>query len=70
MVPKVDVLQASIKVAAVSGIFMVWTNFTIEAFKFAWHIISTSQEDVTWEPIVKQRVTCEECHGYFLDDGR
>ena len=69
MVQEVDVLQASLKVAAVSGIFMVWSNFTIEAFKFAWHIVSTSPKDETWEPIVIQRVMCEGCHGYFLDDG-
>ena len=47
MVPKVDVLQASIKVAAVSGIFMAWSNFAIEAFKFAWHIISILPEKET-----------------------
>ena len=38
----VDLVQASLKAAAVSGIFMIWANFTIEAFKFFWHIISTS----------------------------
>ena len=34
MVPKVNALQASIKTAAVGGIFIVWVNFT-KAFKFA-----------------------------------
>ena len=42
--PKFDTIQASLKAAAVGGIFMVWTNFTIEAFKFSWHIITTSPE--------------------------
>ena len=49
----VDALQASIKVAAVSGIFMIWSNFTIEAFKFPWHIVSTSPEEETGKPSQK-----------------
>ena len=61
----VNVLRASAKAAAVGGIFFAWANFTIEAFKTAWHIIHTSPE--TWGPVVK--VMCEECHEYFLDDG-
>ena len=61
-------LQASLKAAAVGGIFMVWAKITIEAFKFSWHIISI--EDETLEPVVKQRAICEECSGYFWDDGR
>ena len=66
---KVNTLQVLIKTAAVGGIAFLWVNFTVEAFKIAWHIISTSPEDETWEPIVKQRVMCESCHGNFLDDG-
>ena len=62
----VDVLQASIKVAAVSGIFMAWSNFTIEAFKFAWHIISTSPEEETWKAITK--AMCENCRKLYDDD--
>ena len=69
MVPRVDVLQTFIKTAAVSGIAFVWANFTVKAFKFARHIVSTSPEDETWEPIVKQRAICEECQGYFFDGG-
>ena len=68
MAPRVNALQASIKVAAVSGIAFFWVNLTIEAFKMAWHIISTS-EDETWKPVVKQRAMCESCHGYFFDVG-
>ena len=58
------VLQAFIKTAAVSGIALFWVNFTVESLKLAWHIISASPE-----PIVKQKVMCKSCYGYFLDDG-
>ena len=47
MTPKVDILQAFIKTAAVSGIGLVWVNFTVKAFKMAWYIISTSPEEKT-----------------------
>ena len=40
-------VQSVLKAAAVGGILMFWYNFTIEAFKFAWHIISTSPEKDT-----------------------
>ena len=63
----VDGLQILIKTAAVSGIAFVWVNFTVKSLKMAWHIISTSLE--TCEPIVKQKVMCESCYDYFLDDG-
>ena len=45
MAKRVDVLQTFIKTAAVSGIALVWVNFTVKAFKMAWHIISTLPED-------------------------
>ena len=54
MAKRVDVLQAFIKTAAISGIALVWVNFTLKdislaliksAFKMAWHVISTSPED-------------------------
>ena len=47
----VNALQVFIKTVAVSGIGLVWVNFTIEAFKFAWHIISTSPEKETWKSV-------------------
>ena len=62
----VDPLQSSLKVAAVSGIFMIWANFTIEAFKFSWHIISTSPEKETWKPIIK--AVCGNCQELYDDD--
>ena len=58
MVPRVNTLEVLTKTAAVTGI----------AFKFAWHIVSTSPRDETWDPVLKE-VMCESCHGYFLDDG-
>ena len=56
------VLQTFIKTAAVSGIAFFWANFTAESLKMVWHIIASP------EPIVKQKVMCESCYGYFLDD--
>ena len=69
METRVNALQVLAKTAAVGGIAFLWTNFTVMSLKMAWHIISTSPEDETLKLIVKQRVMCEECHGYFLDDG-
>ena len=62
----VDPLQASLKVPAVSGIFIISANFTIEAFKFSWHIISTSPEKETWKPITK--AVCGNCQELYDDD--
>ena len=62
--PKFDALQASLKAVAVSGIFMIWANFTMEAFKFSWHIISTSPE--TYKAVTK--VMCAECKHFFNDE--
>ena len=62
----VDPVLSALKVAAVSGIFMIWYNFTIEAFKFSWHIISTSPKKETYEPVFK--VLCENCRKLY-DDG-
>ena len=62
----VDPLQASLKVAAVSGIFIVWSNFTIEALKFAWHIISTSPKKETCKASFK--AVCENCRELYDDD--
>ena len=49
MAPKFNALHASTKVAAVGGIGLVWLNYTVEAFKMAWHIISTSPEERPWK---------------------
>ena len=66
MAPKVNALQASIKAAAVSGMVFVWVNFTVEAFKMAWHIISTSPGEETWKAVSK--VMCENCQEHYDDD--
>ena len=57
-------MQNYIKVAAVSGIFMIWAKFTKEAFKFVWHIVSTQEE--TWNPITK--AVCGHCQELYDDD--
>ena len=57
-------LEFFIKASAVSGIAFLWSNFTIQALKMAWHIISYE----TWKPVVKERVMCEKCHKHFFDD--
>ena len=68
MEPRVNALQALAKTAAVAEIAFFGVNFTVTSLKMAWHIISTSPEDETLNLVVKQRVMCEECQGYFLDD--
>ena len=64
--PKFDALQASLKAAAVGGIFMLWVNITIEAFKLSWHIISTSPEKETLE--VVRKAVCENGGNVYDDD--
>ena len=64
--PKFDALQASLKAAAVGGIFILWTNITIEAFKLSWHIISTSPEKDNYRPVTS--VMCTECRHLFDRD--
>ena len=61
-----DVLQASLKAAAVGRIFIFWVNITIEAFKLSWHIISTSPEKETYKAVTK--VMCAECKHFFTDE--
>ena len=62
----VDVPQASLKFSAVGGIFIVWATYTIEAFKFAWHIVSTSPGEETWKAITK--AMCENCRKLYDND--
>ena len=61
MALKFNALDVFIKTAAVSGIGLVWFNFTVKAFKMAWRIISTSPEKETWKAATKEIVMCEEC---------
>ena len=62
-----NLVQASLKAAAVSGIFIIWANFTIEAFKFSWHIILTSQDKETLKVI--RKAMCQNCSEIYNDDG-
>ena len=61
-----DALQASLKVAAVGGICMLWIKFTVEAFNLSWHIFSASPEKDTYKAVT--RVMCTECRHYFPGD--
>ena len=63
---KFNPLEASFKLIAVSSIFMMWANLTQEAFKFSWHIISTSPGEETLK-VVKKAV-CENCGNVYDDD--
>ena len=59
-------VQASLKAVAVSGIFFTWINFTMEVFKFSWHIISTSPDKETLK--VVRKAVCENCGEIYDDD--
>ena len=61
-----NLVQASLKAAAVSGIFIIWANFTIEAFKFSWHIISTSPDKETLK--VVRKTVFQNCGEIYDDD--
>ena len=63
-----DIPLTLIKTVVVSGIALVWANFTVKSFKMARHIISTSLEKEDICPM-KQIVVCEECQKHFFDDG-
>ena len=63
--PKFDAFQASLKAAAVGGIFMLWANITIEAFKLSWHIISLPEKE-TLE--VVRKAVCQNCGNVYDGD--
>ena len=63
----VDIPLTLIKLAAVTGISLVWATFTVKAFKLGWHIVSFSLEKE--ESLLKKEIVmCEECQKHFLDD--
>ena len=62
----VNALHASIKAAVVGGIFFIWANYTIEAVKIAWHIVSTSPEKETCKASFK--AVCGNCQELYDDD--
>ena len=61
-----DKFQSVLKAAAVGGIFMIWLNFTKEAFNFSWHIITTTPGKETLE--VVRKAVCEKCGNVYNDD--
>ena len=64
----VDIPLALIKLSAVTGISLVWANFTLKAFKLGRHIALFSVEKEE-EKSLPEIVMCEECQKRFLDDG-
>ena len=65
---KFNFFQATLNGAAVGGIFIIWSKFTIEAFNLAWHIVSTSPEEETHKAVFK--ISCENCRKLYDDDER
>ena len=61
-----DLFQASLKAAAVGGIFAMWVKLTIEAFNLSWHIITTSPGKETLK--VVRKAVCENCGNVYNDD--
>ena len=59
-----EALQVSLKAVAVFGIFTLWTNFTIEAFKLSWHIISPEKDTLN----VVRKAVCQNCGNIYNDD--
>ena len=62
----VDVPLALVKSAAITGLALVWANFTVKAFKLGWNILSFSLEKKE-NPF--SIAVCEECQQHFVDDG-
>ena len=60
-----DVPLAFMKLAAITGISLVWANFTVKAFKLGWHIAFFSLEQKEKNVSI---AVCEECQQHFLDD--
>ena len=66
--PKFNPLEATFKLIAVSGIFTIWVNFTIEAFKFSWNIISTSPGEENYKACFK--FVCKNCGKFTMTTKR
>ena len=60
-----DFLQVSLKAAAVFGMFTLWANITIEAFKLSWHIISLPEKETL---NVVRKAVCQNCGNVYNDD--
>ena len=59
-------MDLALKTAALGGIFMLWYTFTEATLKFSWHIMTTSPENDTYEPVTS--VECTECGNLFTYD--
>ena len=61
-----DVPLTFLKLSALTGISLVWANFTVKAFKLGWHItfLSLKQKEKNFSIAV-----CQECQQPFVDDG-
>ena len=60
-----DVPLTFMKLAAITGISLVWANITVKAFKLGWHISFFSLEQKEKNVSI---AVCEECQQHFLDD--
>ena len=62
----IDVPLSLLKSAAITGLALVWANFTVKAFKLGCNIanIDLKQKEKNFSIAV-----CEECQQHFLDDG-
>ena len=63
----IDIPLTLIKLSAITGISLVWANFTVKAFKLGQHIALFSLEKEE-EKSLLEIVMCEECQKRFLDD--
>ena len=55
-----------VKLAAITGISLVWANFTVKAFKLGWHVATFSLEK---KENLFSIAVYEECQQHFVDDG-
>ena len=62
----VDATMILAKTAALTGIALLWANFTVNALKLSWHIatFSLKKEDEEEE---FEEITCENCQKRFSD---
>ena len=64
------IAEAMVKAAAVGGIVMVWTKFTLETFKICKQIVfPPAEKKEVVPPKFVEKVVCEECQKPYLDDG-
>ena len=67
-----DIPLTLIKLSALTGMCLVWANFTVKAFKLGWHIAKFSlekqeEEDDDEDEEFYEEITCEDCQKRFSD---